>query len=126
MKRHLSSVTIFKGALSALSIVGILAFVSSNDVVADHLPDDPNQLFATHNGDTNADGNINLVDVTRIFNYLYSGGPKPKPLSCEPFADPHNGDVNDSGDIDLTDAIYLLNWLFIGGPAPVEGCPNAG
>jgi hypothetical protein len=125
MKR-LSSLSALKGAILSLSMLGLLALAPPTEVAADHVPPDPNRLFAVHNGDSNADGVIEISDAVYIFTYLYLGGPRPKLLACEPFAEVHNGDTNGSGSIELSDGIYLLNWLFGGGPAPIEGCPSAG
>lgn len=64
-------------------------------------------------GDVNADGEINLLDMTYLLNYLYKGGRPPVPFV-------EIGDINGSGEINLLDVTYLLNYLFKGGPAPVH------
>jgi hypothetical protein len=78
---------------------------------------------AVSNGDVNADGTRDLSDAIYILNYLFSGGPAPRPLACEPDAALHNGDVNGSQAIEMSDAVFLLNWLFRGGRTPEVGCP---
>ena len=78
---------------------------------------------AVDNGDVNADGARDISDAIYLLSYLFSGGPAPLPLACEPAADFHNGDVNGSGSIEMSDAIFLLNWLFRGSRVPVVGCP---
>ena len=81
-------------------------------------------VLAELNGDVNADGTQALSDAVYLLNYIFLGGPPPRPLACEPGADFHNGDVNGSGFVDISDPIRLLGWLFVGdGDAPVVGCP---
>ena len=63
-------------------------------------------------GDANADGKINSADVSYLINYLFVGGPAPKPLEA--------GDANCDGSINSADVAYLINYLFVGGPTP--GC----
>jgi hypothetical protein len=70
-------------------------------VLLNHLP-----------GDCNGDGAIDIGDVVHLLNYLFIGGPAPKPLPA--------GDANCDGMINVGDAIYLANYVFIGGPPP--GC----
>ncbi len=67
-------------------------------------------------GDSNASGEINLADVSRLFSFLFLGG---RMLSCE-----DAGDCNDDGEIDVSDPIHILNFLFLGGVAPA-GPPEA-
>jgi len=62
-------------------------------------------------GDTNADGTIDVGDVVYLINYLFIGGPEPKPQLCV-------GDANGDGIVDVCDLVYLINYLFEGGPAP--------
>jgi len=61
-------------------------------------------------GDANADGSINILDITFLINYLYKGGPSPGEYA---------GDVNSDGAINLLDVTYLINYLYKGGPPPV-------
>ena len=80
-------------------------------------------VVAAENGDVNADGARDISDAMYLLNHLFSGGPAPRPLGCEPAAAFHNGDVNGSGAIEMSDAISLLNWMFRGTKEPVVGCP---
>jgi len=61
-------------------------------------------------GDANGDGNINILDITFLINYLYKGGPAPDPVEI--------ADVNGSGNINLLDITYLIGYLYKGGPGP--------
>jgi hypothetical protein len=61
------------------------------------------------NGDANADGKVDVLDVFSVINYLFAGGPSP---GCPT-------DVNGDGHVDVLDVFYLINYLFAAGPAPV-------
>jgi hypothetical protein len=109
-------------ALSAvLGVVALLFAGHSTAISGDALVP---YIIADQNGDTNADGAIDIADPIYLLQHVYLGGPAPAPLFCEPFADAHNGDVNGDGALDTTDAIVLLHWLFLDGVPPVEGCPG--
>jgi hypothetical protein len=62
-----------------------------------------------------ADGNevINLLDVSYIIAFLYSGGPAPDPIESI--------DVNSDGIANILDITYLIAFLYQGGPEPA--CP---
>jgi len=62
--------------------------------------------------DFNADGLVNIGDVTFAINYLYKSGPAPDPMEL--------GDINCDGVVDLGDLVYLISYLYKGGPPP--GC----
>lgn len=62
-------------------------------------------------GDANGSGNVNILDVTFLINYLYKGGPAPDP--------PDAGDPNGSHTTNILDVTYIINYLYKGGPAPV-------
>ena len=64
-------------------------------------------------GDTNADGDINLLDITYTIAYLYQGGPAPDPLE--------RADVDGSGAVNIVDISYLIDYLYMNGPEP--NCP---
>jgi TolB protein len=61
-------------------------------------------------GDANGDLYIDTSDAVYLLNYLFKGGPVPKPMVA--------GDSNSDGGISVSDAIYLLNYLFKGGAKP--------
>ena len=104
--------------ITAILAVGLLAFISAAYVPAVTIP-----WLADDNGDANADGVVDMSDAIYLLNFLYTGGPAPTLLSCEPFATFHNGDVNGDSHVDISDPIYILSWEFLGGAAPVQGCP---
>lgn len=64
-------------------------------------------------GDTDSSGAVNILDVTRLIDYLYKGGAAPDPIE--------SGDVNNSGSINLLDVTRLINYLYKDGPPPQ--CP---
>jgi hypothetical protein len=73
-------------------------------------------------GDANADGQVNITDGVRTFNYLFLGGAD---ITCLDAAD-----SNDDGALNLTDGVNTLNWLFRGGaelppPGPQVCGPDA-
>jgi hypothetical protein len=61
-------------------------------------------------GNVNGDGNISLVDVNYLANYVLKGGPAPVPLQ--------SGDVNCDGKYDLVDVIKLARYVLLGVPFP--------
>lgn len=64
-------------------------------------------------GDASGDGDVNLVDIVYLVNYVLKGGPEPDPLLA--------GYVSGDDEINLVDIVYLVNYVLKGGPAPV--CP---
>ena len=115
-----------KLAVSML-VLGLVLVASWGELPADHgsLP-----LVAFHNGDVNGSTIVDLSDAVYLLDWMFTGGPDPVPLDCEPLTQTgkngqpiHNGDVDGSGAVDISDPIWLLNHLFLGGPALVEGCP---
>ena len=105
--------------ITSVLAIGLLACISAAYVPAGvSIPG-----LADENGDVNADGQVDMSDAIYMLDFLYSGGPSPKPLKCEPFATVHNGDVNGDSNLDISDPIYILTWEFLGGPGPVQGCP---
>jgi hypothetical protein len=64
-------------------------------------------------GDPNGNVTINILDVTYLINYVYKGGPAPKPYAiC-------SGDPNGNCVVNILDITYLINFVYKGGPAPV-------
>jgi hypothetical protein len=64
-------------------------------------------------GDANKDGVVNILDITYLIAYLYSGGPPPDPIEA--------ADVNSDFLVNILDITYLINYLYLGGPVP--NCP---
>ncbi|MEW5923443.1 MAG: dockerin type I repeat-containing protein, partial [Candidatus Zixiibacteriota bacterium] len=65
-------------------------------------------------GDANCDGEVNVLDITYLINFLYKNGPEP-----EYFV---SADVNCDDYINMLDIVYLTNFLYKNGPEPCEGC----
>jgi subtilisin family serine protease len=65
-------------------------------------------------GDCNGDRIVDMADIVFLTNYLFQGGPPPRPLCI--------ADVNDDGAVNMADIIYLVNYLFVSGPPPRDGC----
>ncbi len=62
-------------------------------------------------GDASDDGQVNLLDITYLINYLYSGGSPP--------VEPEAADVNNDGNINLMDVTWLIQYLYKDGAEPV-------
>jgi hypothetical protein len=63
------------------------------------------------NGDAN--GDVNVADLTYLVAFLFQGGPPPQPME--------SGDVNCSGgEPNVADLTWLVGFLFQGGPGPCE------
>lgn len=69
---------------------------------------------ATMCGDANFDGAINVLDISYIIAYLYTGGPAP--------SHPESADVNNSGSINILDVTYSISFIYASGPEP--NCPE--
>jgi dockerin type I repeat protein len=59
-------------------------------------------------GDVNADGATDVLDVFYLINFLFAAGPDPIGFA----------DTNGDGNVDVLDVFYLVNYLFAGGPLP--------
>ncbi|SYZ73038.1 exported hypothetical protein [Candidatus Zixiibacteriota bacterium] len=60
-------------------------------------------------GDPSGDGQINIVDISFMVNFIYKNGPEPTSISvC---------DVNHSNGINILDVSCLINFLYKGGPS---------
>ncbi len=64
-------------------------------------------------GDVDADGEVNIFDITALIAYLYLEGDPPPVIE--------SADVNNDGEINIFDITYLIAWLYLEGPAP--DCP---
>jgi hypothetical protein len=70
-------------------------------------------------GDSNADGVVDISDVAYMLGYLFLGtGATPACLRAS--------DANDDGVVDISDGIHILSFLFLGGPAPQSTFPEVG
>jgi hypothetical protein len=69
-------------------------------------------------GDANNSGSINVADINYLVNYIFRGGPPPRPLEA--------GDCNGDCTINVGDINYLVNFVFKGGPPPVCYCEGGG
>jgi hypothetical protein len=62
-------------------------------------------------GDVNADGNVGIVDVVYMINWLFNAGREPCPELM--------GNVNLYRGVSIADIVSLINYLFNNGPEPV-------
>ena len=109
----------------AMAVIGTVGFVGTQAIGDQAGGGVYTPWVAYQNGDANADGTVDITDVIRLVDWLYRGGPAPRPMFCEPSARFDNGDLNGDTQIDLTDLVFLVNHLYSGGPAPVEACPQS-
>lgn len=68
-------------------------------------------------GDANADGSVDIADVSFTLNFLFLGGRAPPCAAAV--------DSNADGHLDIADASFTLNFLFFGGagiPSPFPFC----
>ena len=71
-------------------------------------------------GDINNDGILNVLDVTKLINYVFKGGAvPPKDPACVHI---NRGDVNCTGNVQVLDVVYLINRVFKHGPKPCDPC----
>ena len=70
----------------------------------------PNWLYM--NGDADRSGQINILDVTFIINYLYKGGVAPMPV--------YAADADCNLTVNILDVTRLVNYLYKSGAAPCE------
>ncbi|MEZ5357932.1 MAG: dockerin type I repeat-containing protein [Candidatus Zixiibacteriota bacterium] len=67
-------------------------------------------MITSRTGDVNGDCRVNIGDAVYLIEYIFRGGPPPKPLEI--------GDVNCDGSVNIGDAVYLVNYIFRSGPEP--------
>lgn len=96
-----------KGILFGLSLLVLLFVFQAVSIAEDCCP------RYNLRGDTNADGNIDISDLSCLINYVFSqnGG---CPGICLQAAD-----VDGDGSVNIGDINYLVNYMFRGGPEPV-------
>ncbi len=68
-------------------------------------------VFNIYRGDPNWDGVVNLTDINYLTNYIFRGGPSPKPVL-------EAGDCNCDHIVNLSDIVILTNYVYKGGPPP--------
>jgi hypothetical protein len=68
--------------------------------------------FATR-GDMDNNGVRNVIDITKLISYVFSGGPGAVIPGAE--------ECNCTSSVDVMDIIFLIDHVFRNGPAP--NCP---
>ena len=61
-------------------------------------------------GDANNDGDINILDLTYIVDYIFRSGPAPEPFLA--------GDANCDDSSNILDLTFLVDYIFRSGPLP--------
>ena len=80
--------------------------VSGNFVAKQVFTFDGEVAFIGHLlGDVNGDQKVNLLDITYLLRYIYSGGPEPKPGR-------EYGDVTQDGKINLLDVLKIIKIAY--------------
>lgn len=65
-------------------------------------------------GDVDANGAVNIADLTYIVEFLFFGGPPPQPMASG------NIDCQGGETPNIADLVYIVTYLFEGGPAPCD------
>ncbi|MEE9442111.1 MAG: S8 family serine peptidase [candidate division Zixibacteria bacterium] len=91
--------------------------------VCDSCPGHPHQCGSCYIphilGDVNMDGNVNILDVVYLINYVYKEGPEPEPYAIA-------GDVNCDNLVNILDINYIIAFIYKEGPEPQDCCPESG
>jgi subtilisin family serine protease len=87
--------------LTGLLGYGVIDIMATLNAVSPYIP---------ISGDANSDGELNLLDVAFIIDFLYRDGVPPQTLSSI--------DVNADGRFNLLDVSYIINYLYRDGPPP--------
>ncbi|MCK4223800.1 MAG: glycosyltransferase family 39 protein [candidate division Zixibacteria bacterium] len=95
-----------------LSIFAVLFFwsIQLGSTVNLYMQMAPPEAPLVEHRDITGDEIIDLSDLMYLINYLYRGGPRPRPLE--------NANVNCDATIDIADVIYLVNYIYKAGPPP--------
>lgn len=113
----------FDGSLLNASSHILEARVADNTV---YVRNDPSELLKdSHSwainvvfdcGDVFGDGDINLLDILFLIDFVYGtpAGPSPDPYTL--------GDVNSDTNIDLLDILYLISFVYDDPPGPEPVC----
>jgi len=75
--------------------------------------DDQVTMIGHISGDPNFDHEVNIFDITYLINFLYLGGPPPRPIM-------ETGDINGDATINIFDISYLVSFLYLGGSPPTH------
>ena len=68
-------------------------------------------------GDVTDEGDINLLDILFIIDYIYGDPPGPAP-------DPEiSADINADGSVNLLDILGLIDFVYADPPGPAPNCP---
>jgi hypothetical protein len=78
--------------------------------------------FCFYQGDINANGSVDAVDLNQLIDILFFSGLGPKDPQC-PF---YRADWNGDGFTDAVDLNICINHLFFGGPSPCDPCSGNG
>jgi hypothetical protein len=62
-------------------------------------------------GDANYDFSTDVGDASYLINYVFNGGPAPKPIL-------ETGDANCDGQVNVADAVRIINYVFKNGDEP--------
>ena len=90
---------------------------TSQDVNANDIPDECEDLEIFLRGDSNADGNVNVADGVSTLGFLFAGNQAPPCFDA--------ADTDDSGQVNVADSIRTFNYLFAHGAAPAPPGPDA-
>ncbi len=97
-------------------------FIGAYDVGCDYCPGAPHQCGSCYiehiPGDVNMSGDIDILDIVYLINYVYKGGPEPLPYAIA-------GDVDCDDAVNILDIDCLINFKYKGGPAPLDCCPES-
>ncbi len=107
-----------RALVCAGSVLAVLCFwciqaISSANVWKAKKPVETTSVAAE--GDITGDGVFDVSDLLLLGNYLFRGGPQPKPLQ--------NANVNCDAAINVGDMLYLVNYIYRNGPPPCN-LPN--
>ncbi|MFH1686172.1 MAG: hypothetical protein ABIE70_01465 [bacterium] len=91
-------------------------YIDTFFIYADGATNSPRPVKATmhvfrYYGDCDWNGEINIVDLVYLVNYMFNEGPAPMPwytigsMDCNPV-------------VTIVDLIWLVDWMFNGGPKP--------
>ena len=69
-------------------------------------------------GDANYDGNIDLLDILFIIDYIYGVPPGPSPVP------EYSVDTNSDGAVNLLDILILIDFIYGNPPGAAPDCPD--